>query len=262
MMRTPALTHDTTDLPSLAGFLLERLRDERIRVHAITNAAAQTFTANLLLAAGGIPSLTVAPEEVPAFTGRSAALLVNLGTLDNDRRAAIPQAIATAHTQAKPWVLDPVFVDASPSRLEFARACLADRPCVLRCNPGEFTTLAGADASPETVQAFARAHGTIVALTGAVDLITDGTRILRIENGHPLMTRVTAMGCAATALLTAFVALHGNAIESAAAALLVTGVAGEIAARDAKGPGTFQPAFLDALFNLDTPTLIACGRVS
>lgn len=262
MTSAPASSQDIIDFPSLAGFLLERLRDERIRVHAITNAAAQTFTANLLLAAGGIPSLTVAPEEVPAFTSRSAALLVNLGTLDNDRRAAIPQAIATARTQAKPWVLDPVFVEASPPRLEFARACLAGRPRVLRCNAGEFTTLAGDDASPETVQTFARAHETVVALTGAVDLITDGARILRIENGHHLMTRVTAMGCAATALLTAFVALHGNAIEAAAAALLVTGVAGEIAARDAKGPGTFQPAFLDALFNLDTPTLIACGRVS
>jgi hydroxyethylthiazole kinase len=261
MIRIPAFTHDATNLPNLAGFLLERLRDERIRVHAITNAAAQTFTANLLLAAGGIPSLTVAPEEVPAFTSRSAALLVNLGTLDSERRAAIPQAIATAHTQAKPWVLDPVFVEASLPRLEFARACLAGRPRVLRCNPGEFTALAGDDASPETVQAFARAHETIVALTGAVDLITDGARILRIENGHPLMARVTAMGCAGTVLVAAFTALHDNALEAAASALLAIGVAGEIAARDARGPGTFQPAFLDALFHLDTPTLIMHGRV-
>lgn len=260
MTSAPASAADAFHLPTLAGFLLERLRDERTRVHAITNAAAQTLTANLLLAAGGIPSLTVAPDEIPAFTSRSAALLVNLGTLDADRRAAIPRAIAVACAHAKPWVLDPVFVEASPSRLEFARACLAGRPDILRCNAAEFTALAGDEATPETVQAFARVHGTIVALTGAVDLIADGTRLIRIENGHSLMSRVTAMGCAGTALVAAFAALHDNALEAAASALLVTGVAGEIAARHAKGPGTFQPAFLDALYNLDTPTLVTCGR--
>lgn len=262
MTRVPKSVKDTIDFPCLAGFLLECLRGERTRVHAITNAAAQTLTANLLLAAGGIPSLTVAPEEVSAFTSRSAALLVNLGTLDNDRRAAIPQAIATARDQAKPWVLDPVFVEASPPRLEFARACLAGKPHVLRCNAGEFTALAGGKATPKTVQAFAKAHGTVVALTGTVDLITDGTRRVRVDNGHPLMARVTAMGCAGTALVAAFAALHDDALEAAAAALLVTGAAGEIAARNATGPGTFQSGFLDALFTLDTLTLTARGRIS
>jgi len=262
MTSAPSSILNTSKLPALAGSLLERLRAERIRVHAITNAAAQTITANLLLAAGGIPSLTIAPEEVASFTSRSTSLLVNLGTLDSDRRAAIPQAIASALAHAKPWVLDPVFVEASPPRLEFARACLAGRPFVLRCNAGEFAALAGHVATPETVRAFAKAHGTVVALTGAVDLIADGERLLLVENGHPLMTRVTAMGCAATTLVAAFTALHGSALEAAATALLVIGVAGEIAARDAKGPGTFQPAFLDALFNLDSPTLIALGRAS
>ncbi|WP_230533637.1 hydroxyethylthiazole kinase [Microvirga roseola] len=262
MTSTPKAILGSSDIPALAGSLLERLRSERIRVHAITNAAAQTFTANLLLAAGGIPSLTVARDEVPAFTQRSNALLVNLGMLDGGRRAAIPEAIATARTHGKPWVLDPVFVEASPPRLEFARSRLADRPHILRCNVTEFAALAGNDATPDAVQAFARTHGTVVALTGAVDLIADGMRNLRVENGHPLMTRVTAMGCAGTALIASFAALHGNAAEAAAAALLVTGVAGEVAAHEANGPGTFQPAFLDALFHLDPPTLVTCGRVS
>jgi len=262
MTSTPTSTLDTSHLPALAGSLLERLRAERIRVHAITNAAAQTFTANLLLAAGGIPSLTVAPEEVPAFTSRSAALLVNLGTLDSDRRTAIPEAIATARTRAKPWVLDPVFVEASPTRLDFARACLAGKPHVLRCNASEFTALAGEDPTPSSLQAFAKDYGTVVALTGVVDLIADSKNVLCVENGHPIMTRVTAIGCAGTALVAAFSALHGSAIEAAAAALLVTGVAGEIAANEANGPGTFQPAFLDALFNLNLATLVTCGRVS
>jgi len=258
----PTSTQDVFNLPSLAGHLLGRLRGERTRVHAITNAAAQTLTANFLLAAGGIPSLTVAPKEVSAFTSRSAALLINLGTLDNDRRAAIPQAIETARARAMPWVFDPVFVDASPSRLDFARSCLAMKPCVLRCNAGEFAAFADSEASPAEVQSFAKAHASVVALTGPVDLVTDGSRMIRIENGHSLMTRVTAMGCAGTALIAAFTALHASALEAAAAALLVSGVAGEIAALEAKGPGTFQPAFLDALYNLDHATLLAHGRFS
>ena len=262
MTQISASQQDAIHFPSLAWLLLERLRNDRIRVHAITNAAAQTLTANLLLAAGGIPSLTIATEEVPAFTRRSAALLVNLGTLDKERCAAIPLAIAAARAHERPWILDPVFIEASPPRIDFARTCLAGEPSVLRCNVNEFTALAGGDATPDNVQAFAKAHRIVIAITSAEDLIADGTRLIRVKNGHLLMTRVTAMGCAATALVAAFTALHESAIEAAAAALLVIGVAGEIAARDAKGPGTFQPAFLDALFNLNSSTLIAHGRAS
>jgi hydroxyethylthiazole kinase len=259
-VRAPDL--GASHIPAQAGLLLDRLRRERIRVHAITNAAAQVFTANLLLAAGGIPSLTIAPDEVTAFAARAGALLVNLGTLDGDRRASIPWAIATMRAQKKPWVLDPVFVDASPPRLELARLCLVGCPAVLRCNAAEFEALAGSSAQAETVRAFAEAHGVVVALTGPVDLVTDGRRSASIENGHPLMTRVTAMGCAATALVAAFAALHEDAFEAAAAALLIVGVAGEIAAEQAQGPGTFQPAFLDALYSMDQSIITARARTA
>ena len=260
MASTSASRLDAYDLPARAGILLHRLRAERTRVHAITNAAAQVLTANLLLAAGGIPSLTIAPGEVAAFTSRSGALLVNLGTLDSERRVAIPSAIASAQAQRKPWVLDPVFVDASPPRLEFARQCLVGRPAVLRCNANEFAVLADADPCAEILRAFARKHGTVVALTGAIDVVTDGSRTIAVENGHPLMTRVTAMGCAGTALVAAFAALDSDALEAAAAALLVTGITGEIAAEKAAGPGSFPAAFLDALFALDQAGLSARAR--
>jgi hydroxyethylthiazole kinase len=261
MSTSPAPT-GAPDLPIRAAELLERLRAERVRVHAITNAAAQVFTANLLLAAGGIPSLTVAPEEVASFTGRAGALLVNLGTLDSERRAGIPWAIATARAAKKPWVLDPVFVDASPPRLELARLCLTGGPAVVRCNAGEFAALSGTEAKPEAVQAFAAAHGVVVALTGPVDIVTDGTTVFSIANGHDLMTRVTAMGCAATALVAAFAALATTPAEAAAAALLVMGVAGELAAETAAGPGSFQPALLDALYRLDPETLRSRARLA
>ncbi|PVE24034.1 hydroxyethylthiazole kinase [Microvirga sp. KLBC 81] len=210
MTSAPASNCDAHNLPHLAGLLLDRLRREHTRVHALTNAAAQTFTANLLLAAGGIPSLTFAPNEVSAFTSHSAALPVSLGTLDTDRRAAIPRVITTAQAQNKAWILDPVFVDASPLRLEFARACLANRPWVLRRNASEFAAVAGGHATPDVVKDLAHSHSTVVDITGTVDLITDGMRTFHIENGHPLMTRVNAMGCAATALMAAFTTLHGT----------------------------------------------------
>jgi hydroxyethylthiazole kinase len=266
-MTGAAAPHDATllpycDLAALAGELLERIRSGRPRVHAITNAAAQTLTANLLLAVGAVPSLTVAPAEVPDFTRRSAALLVNLGTLDDDRLSAIPLAIAEARANGTPWVLDPVFADASSKRLAFARSCLPEGPQILRCNAGEFAALSGIEGGAESLRAFAVTHGTVVALTGEIDRIVDATRVACIGNGHVLMSRVTAMGCAGTALAAAFAAFHGDAFEAAAAALLVTGVAGEIAAFRSAGPGTFQVAYLDALYSLDRATLIETGRFS
>lgn len=267
-MAAAALPLNFPDRPEQAAALLTRLRDRvapgepPVRVHAITNAAAQVLTANLLLAVGGVPSLTTAPDEATAFTARAGALLVNLGTLDADRRAAIPWAIATARAGGKPWVLDPVFVDASPPRLELARLCLAGQPAILRCNGAEFAALAGEEATQVAVVGFARSVGTVVALTGAVDWVTDGETLLRVENGHSLMTRVTAMGCAATALIAAFAALEADALTAAASALLVVGVAGDIAGETAQGPGTFQPAFIDAIAGLTPDTLRSRARIA
>ncbi|HEX8164329.1 MAG TPA: hydroxyethylthiazole kinase [Beijerinckiaceae bacterium] len=252
----------STDWPEKTATLLDRLRAERTRVHAITNAAAQALTANLLLAAGGTPSLTIAPEEITAFAALADALLVNLGTLDGDRRAAIPWGIAAVKAAGKPWVLDPVFVDASPPRLELARLCLAGTPCVLRLNGTEFAALAGEEATPESVAAYAQRIRSTVALTGPTDWVTDGERFLKVENGHPLMARVTAMGCAATALVAAFAALERDGFIAAAAALLAVGVAAEIAGETAAGPGSFAASFLDALHALDVDALRARARVA
>jgi hydroxyethylthiazole kinase len=252
----------STDWPAKAAQLLTQLRERRTGVHAITNAAAQVLTANLLLAAGGTPSLTISPDEITVFATRADALLVNLGTLDSDRRTSIPWGIAAAKAQGKPWVLDPVFVDASPPRLELARLCLAGTPCAIRCNRAEFTALSGRDASPGSVADYAAELRTSVALTGAVDWVADGGRFVAIENGHPLMTRVTAMGCAVTALIAAFAAIERDGFAAAAAALLAAGVAAEIAAETAAGPGTFQPAFLDALHRLDEEELQSRARLA
>jgi hydroxyethylthiazole kinase len=245
-----------------AGELLSGLRERRARVHAITNAAAGVFTANLLLAVGAIPSLTTSAEEAPAFTARADALVINLGTLDTERRAAIPWCIATARAAGKPWVLDPVFVEASPPRLDLARLALTGRPTIVRCNAAECEALTGEAPTPEALARFAEARGTVVALTGPTDLVADGRRLARVGNGHPLMSRVTAMGCAGTTLIAAFAALEPDPWLAAACGLLVLGVAGEIAGEAARGPGSFPAAFLDALDALTGADIAARARLS
>lgn len=245
-----------------AARLLSLLRARRLRVHAITNAAAQVFTANLLLAAGAVPSLTHAAAEVESFASSADALLINLGTLDTERREAIPRAMRAARAANRPIVLDPVFVERSPSRLAFARDLLALKPDILRANAAEFSALAKGDASQDARMRFVETQSIALALTGETDVICDAARSVSVSNGDPVMTRVTAMGCAGTALVAAFAALTEDRVAAAASALLVLGVAGEIAAARSQGPGTFQPAFLDALNALDSATLLRLARVS
>ncbi len=245
-----------------AAALTERLRVRVPRVHCITNAVAQNFTANVLLAAGCVPSMTLSPEEIGAFVAGANALLVNLGTFDAERRSAVEIAVETAAREGVPWVLDPVFVDRAPARLQFARELLKRGPQVVRLNHAEFAALAGSAPSPETVAAAARANGTVFALSGATDLVTDGERVAVIANGHPLMAKVTAMGCAASALVAAGLAVETDAWRASAAALTAAGVAGEVAAAKADGPGTFAVAMIDALYRLDRATLNSHAKVT
>jgi hydroxyethylthiazole kinase len=249
---------DPAELADRAADLIERLRTRQPRVHCITNAVAQSFTANVLLAAGAIPSMTIAPDEVAGFAARADALLVNLGTFDAGRRDATEAALAQVTKEAKPWVLDPVLIDRSPPRAVYARDLAARRPSAIRLNEAEFTALA--EATPPEV--FARRNNAVVALTGESDVVTDGTRIVRIANGHPLMARVTAMGCAGSALVAAALALEPDPLKAVGAALLIFGIAGDIAGETANGPGTFGVHILDALFNLDRATIRARAKVS
>ena len=253
---------DLTDAaPRAAARLVGELHARGPRVHCITNTVAQAYTANMLLAAGGVPSMTLSAEEIGGFVARADALLVNLGTFDAERRAATGVAIAAAHEHRRPWVLDPVFVDRSASRAAFARDLVRRGARVVRLNHAELTALADG-ATREDAMAYARATGVVVAVSGAADLITDGTRAITIANGHPLMARVTAMGCAGSALVAACLALEPDALLASAAALIALGVAGEIAAEKCAGPGSFAFHIIDALAALDAPTLMARAKVS
>ena len=248
-------------LTSQAADVLARLRDKAPRVHCITNSVAQNFTANALLALGAVPSMTLSPEEIGGFVARSDALLVNLGTFDRERREATALAIAAATQNARPWVLDPVFVDRSASRATYARDLIVLEPKAVRLNAAEFLALAGHEPSPDTVAQAARAWGSVIGLSGATDLIADGARSATIGNGHPLMARVTAMGCAASSVVAAALAVEPDAFAATASAMLIVGVAGEHAAAHAQGPGSFAAAMLDALYTIDGQMLADLGRI-
>src|SRR5262249_7592840 len=172
--------HAPRDLPLMAADILARIRARRPRVHCITNSVAQNFTANMLLAAGAVPSMTTDPAEIRAFVASADALLVNLGTLDAVRQEAIKAAVAQAQGRL-PWVLDPVFVDRAVSRATFALELAAQRPNVTRLNHAEFAALAQEPAAPAALERYARERATVVGLTGDPDIVTDGTRAVAIR---------------------------------------------------------------------------------
>ncbi len=232
-----------------AAASVERLRSERPRVHCLTNFVAMQLSANLLLAVGAVPSMTMEPAAMPDFVGSSAALLVNLGMLDPWRREAAPEAIGAAQARGLPWVLDPVKVERSAERRGFAQSLLDLGPSVLRCNRAERPLLEVG-------------RRTVVALTGPVDRIAWRDRVVEVEGGSPLMDRVTAMGCAGSALLAACLAVEDDPFTAAASAMLMMKVAGTMAAASAAGPGSFVPAFLDAAHALDGEALQRHGRLA
>lgn len=247
------------------------LRAESPLVHNIANFVAMDLAANVLLAVGASPVMAHAREEVADMVAIAGALTINIGTLDPDWVEAMHLAIDRARKLEKPWILDPVGAGATPYRNEVLKALVKKKPSVVRGNGSEILALMGksaargvdsANASVEALDAardLAKKTGGVVAVTGAVDYVTDGTQLAAVDNGHAMMGRVTATGCALTALVGACVAVTGEAFEGTLHALAIYGVAGELAARDADGPGSFRVRFLDRLAGLDKASLL--GRL-
>ncbi|HYD31632.1 MAG TPA: hydroxyethylthiazole kinase [Azospirillaceae bacterium] len=255
---------------------LSTVRSRQPLVHNITNYVVMNNTANALLAVGASPAMVHAVEEVEEFVRISQALVVNIGTLSPAWVESMVRAGDTAKVHGIPWVLDPVGVGATRLRSAAAADLIRRGPAVIRGNASEIRTLAGlvdsagkgvdsahgSEAAVDAARALARETGAAVAVTGVVDYVTDGERVAAIANGHRLMACVTGMGCTATALVGAFAAVERDFLAAAASALAVLGVAGEVAAGRAQGPGSFQMHLLDALYGLDRETLVARARLS
>ena len=249
--------------------ILEEIRARKPLVHNITNYVAMNNTANALLALGASPAMVHANEEVEEFVGISAALVVNIGTLSPAWVSAMEKAVHAAGARGVPWVLDPVGAGATKYRTKTAATLALGRPACIRGNASEIMVLAGATAETTKgvdstrgsadaltpARRLAQVTGAVVAVTGAIDYVTDGTEVISLANGHPLMARVTGLGCTATALVGAALAVEQDRLVAVAAGLSFLAIAGEIAAERSPGPGSLQLQLLDALYQLDAATI-------
>lgn len=246
----------------------EALRETAPLVHCLTNTVVQALTANALLAVGAAPAMVDAPQEAGDFAAIASGVLVNVGTVHERTAEAMRIAARSAGTVGTPWVLDPVAVGALAYRTALADELVALRPTVVRGNASEVMTLAGAGAGGRGVDStagaedaakaaaeLARRTGGVVAVSGEVDLLTDGTRTVRVGGGSVLLTRTTGAGCALGALVAAYVAATDDPLTGAVAAHGHVALAAERAAATAGGPGTFAAAWLDALDAVDADAL-------
>jgi hydroxyethylthiazole kinase len=243
---------------------VQQIRSEAPLVHNITNYVVMNTTANALLSIGASPVMAHAVEEVEEMVGLARALVLNIGTLSDPWVEAMKKAGQKARERGIPIVLDPVGAGATRFRTETAHMLLLEvRPTIVRGNGSEVRALFyaegttkgvdsrhGAEDALDAARSVAKQHDCTVSVSGEVDLIVSGTAVLRVVNGHPLMPRVTGLGCTATALTGAFAAVNRSPLEAAAHAMAVMGVAGEIAAARSGGPGSLQMHFLDALHTL------------
>jgi hydroxyethylthiazole kinase len=259
------------------GQTLRVLRERRPLVHQITNYVVMNETANATLALGALPVMAHALEEVEEMVGLAGALVLNIGTLSPQWVEAMIAAGKAANADGIPVVLDPVGAGATRYRTETTRRILSEvGVTVLRGNQGEVATLVGAEAEVRGVESIgaagdaadlartaARNLGLIASVTGVVDRVSDGTRVLAVANGHELLATVTGTGCMSSAMTGCFLAAkRDESLEAAAEALAAFGVAAEDAARDARGPGTFHANLYDALAALDPETLDGRARIS
>lgn len=258
--------------------LLERVRTTSPLTHCITNAVVTGFTANVLLAIGAAPAMVDIVDEAGVFAGVASGLLVNLGTPAPEQRAATHEAVAGATAAGTPWVLDPVAIGALPVRTALAHELVDRRPTAVRGNASEILALArmsaggrgvdatdSPDAAADAAASLAARVGCVVAVSGEVDLLTDGERVIRIANGDVLLTRVTGGGCALGAVMAAFLGAargtNASALTAVASASLFYTVAAERAAQRAAGPGSFAVALLDALADTTAEHVDEAARV-
>jgi len=249
---------------------LMAVRKQKPLIHNITNFVVMNYTANALLAMGAAPVMAHAVDEVEEMVALAAALVLNIGTPTEDGVESMIKAGRKASDLEKPVVLDPVGAGATVLRSRSARRIIAKtRLAVIRGNASEILSLQNASSktrgvdslhsvaeAEQAARVLALSLHTTLAITGAEDLVTDGTRVARVSNGHPLMGRVTGTGCTASAAIGAFLAVEADPLWAAATALAYFGLAGEVAGRHAAAPGSFMIAMLDALYAI-TPQQLA-----
>ena len=272
----PAPTHPTRLSPADLWADVQAVRQQAPLVHSVTNFVVMNFNANMLLAAGASPIMAHAVEEVPDMVAIAQAVAVNIGTLDAQWVPAMALALQTARALGKPAVLDPVGAGASAYRNRTLAYLLAQgRPGIIRGNASEILSLAGvagasrgvdsAVASSDALhsaRALSEQFNCVVCVSGEKDYVLGPAGACAVlANGHHWMTRVTGVGCSASALVAAFAAVQPNAWRACTSAMGFLGVAGQLAARlvaaQGGGVGSYAVALLDAVDQLSEADFLA-----
>lgn len=257
------------------GINLRMLREKTPLVHNITNFVVMNFTANALLAIGASPVMAHAVEEVEDMVSIAGALVINIGTLSSLWVEGMKLAMKKASELGKPIILDPVGAGATAYRNRALSELLSiASPTIIRGNASEIMTLAGSNIQTKGVDstedslnslgaavALSEKYGCTVSVSGATDIIVSGSQIAYVDNGVPLMTRITGMGCSASAIAGAFAAIQSDPFQAAVSAAVTMGVCGEMAYHKSRSPGSFQILFLDALSEITLQRLMESARI-
>ncbi len=253
--------------------LLQLLRTQAPMVHIFSGANSAEFTASTVMAVGATPLMSMASAEVEDIVPTAGALLINIRPLDPDTQSAMRLAAKEATEAGVPWVLDAVGVGATPIRTDTARMLVRRKPTIIRGNADEIIALASNEGVTakgfkrrvrfvedafEPARGLARSTGSTVVVSGRTDFITNGTRAYKVDNGHPTMLRVNGIGCALSGLVTVCLAVERDAVNAATQACAIFGLAGELAAAKASGPGSLRMHMLDMLAGL-APEMLRNG---
>ena len=248
----------------MAGKILQKVRDMKPLVHHITNYVTASECANITLSAGALPVIACADEEAADIASCASALVLNIGTLNDRQVASMLKAGAAANEIGIPVILDPVGIGATPFRRKSVEKILSSvHVNVIKGNAAEISVLAGAEAIMRGVESVgdytdisdsaklcAQRYNCTTVVTGKRDIITDGIRILSVENGSEMMSRVVGTGCMSASVIAAFCAVESDTVEASAAALAIYGLAAEKASSYSSRPQLFKFALMDELQNL------------
>ena len=255
--------------------IFERVKKEKPLVHHLTNYVTIYDCANMTRAFGAFPVMAQAKEESGDMAAIASALVLNIGTLSPELIESMIVAGRSANRKGIPVVLDAVGVGATRLRNESAAKLLKEiRIDIIKGNSSEIAKLAGMDVTTRGVEAtkvetdltviaskLAKERKSTVVITGKEDIVSDGKKTYVVKNGHELMGKVVGTGCMAASIIGAFAAVERDYAKACAAALSVYGVAGELAAKRSRGPGSFKENLYDEVYNLDKEKIEELSKI-
>ena len=273
------------DIKTYIGNLLENVRERAPLVHHITNYVTVNDCANITLSIGASPVMADDINEVEAMTSIASSLVINIGTLNSRTVECMIKAGKKANEVGIPVILDPVGAGATPYRTKVAKTIMDNiELAVIRGNLSEIKTLYGINTKTKGVDSlydtsikdelekakllakeFSKRVGSIIAITGAVDIVTDGKMIYTVENGHKIMSKITGTGCMCSSLIGSYLGTNEDNLLAALSGVVSMGISGELAyesLKEGEGTGTFKVKLMDNIYNLSKEVIEKRGKIN